>query len=123
MKAERIRYAPGKYCTLILGDGTKWFFEALPEGVRIGKMGLILSKQLWEYQFPFYIRTAIEAWDTSKEVLEIVLNAADGSNNSSELEQSLPKINKLLDAYIENNKDRAWSVAINKLGKYAFKKL
>ena len=122
MKNERRVYAPGKYCTLILGDGTKWYLETLPESVRIGKMGFILSTKLWEYQFPFYIRTAIEAWDTSKEVLEIVLNAAEGCNNSSELEQNLPEINTLLDAYVENNKDKAWSVAINKLGKYAFKK-
>ncbi|MGB4781591.1 hypothetical protein, partial [Candidatus Methylomirabilis sp.] len=61
---KRVTYVSGKYSQLGLDDGSRVFIETLPEKVRVKKMilGAIPSKTIWEYKFPFYIRTVGSAW-------------------------------------------------------------
>ena len=57
---KKITYVIGQYSQIKLEDGSRAFIEILPERVRAKKMvlGVIPTKTIWEFIFPFYIRTA-----------------------------------------------------------------
>jgi hypothetical protein len=76
---KKITYVIGQYSQFELDDGVRFFLETLPEKVRIKKMvlGFIPTKTLWEFRFPFYIRTVGAAWDLAKEILDLILQSID----------------------------------------------
>src|SRR5574341_1839165 len=88
---KRITYAEGKYSQIKLDDGSRVFVELLPERVRAKKMVLAVfpTKTIWEFIFPFYIRTAVEAWDSSKMILGIVLETVKDVKDLTELKTIL----------------------------------
>lgn len=122
---KKVTYIAGQYSQLKLDEGSRIFLETLPKKIRIKKMflGIIPTKTIWEFKFPFYIRTVGEAWDIAKEVLDIVLESIKDSNGIKELEQKLKsETTLLLNTYIDNNEARAYQIGIEKLGSFAAKK-
>ncbi|MBE0446896.1 MAG: hypothetical protein IBX64_02120 [Actinobacteria bacterium] len=122
---QQITYVSGQYAQVKLDDGSKIFIETLPEKVRVKKMlaGFIPTKTLWEFQFPFYIRTAVKAWELSEEILDSVLASVEHCSNLNELVSQLSQgTAQLLNKYATDNEVRAYQVGIEKLGPYAAKK-
>lgn len=123
--AQRITYVPGQYCQLKLLDGTRVFLETLPDLLRIKKMitGFIPTRTIWQHQFPFYIRTAGEAWELAREILDLALKSVERCKTLDELKQTLNnETSPLLDAYAQKSELRAYQVGIEKLGSFAAKK-
>lgn len=122
---KKITYVSGQYSQIKLDDGLRVFVETLPEMVRIKKMilGTIPTKTIWEFKFPFYIRTVGKAWELAKEILDLVLNSVNDCKTIEELEQKLKgETTALLSNYIQNNEVRAYQIGIEKLGSFAAKK-
>lgn len=117
---KRITYKKGEYSQFRLENGHQYFLETLPQELTIKKMVLLFvpTKTLWSYNFPFFIRTAIEPWVTSIELLDIALEALAEIKNEKEFKEVLdPKI----EAYVKSNKDKAEILAVQKVGQHAFK--
>ena len=93
--------------------------EALPNKVTIKKiiLGAIPAKTLWQYKFKFYIRTALGPWQTSEEIVDLLLNSLSECNSASAFESVL---NPILEKYIEKNHAKAMSLSILKVGFKAF---
>ena len=79
---KRVTYTEGQYSQIKLDDGSRVFVEILPERVQTKKMilGIIPTRIIWKFVFPFYIRTAIEAWESSKMILDIILETTKNAN-------------------------------------------
>lgn len=123
---KRITYIEGQYSQIKLDDGSRVFVEILPERVRAKKMilGVIPTKTLWEFIFPFYIRTAIEAWDSSKVILNIVLETMKNVKDLGELKSILEsETSKALQGYIKEHGEDARDVSVNKVGIHALKQM
>lgn len=125
MTIQKITYVAGQCAQLKLVDGTRIFLETLPECVMIKKMifGFIPTAKIWEFKFPFYIRTVGEAWDIAKEILDLVIKSIEGCKTVEDLKQRLSRETTiLLNKYIEENQVRAYQIGIEKLGSFAAKK-
>jgi len=121
---QKITYVKGQYSQIKLYDGSRIFVETLPEMIRVRKMilGIIPTKTIWQFRFPFYIRTVGEAWELAKEILDLVINSIDDCKKIGELEQKLRnKTTPLLNNYVQNNEERAYQIGIEKLGSFAAK--
>lgn len=125
MGLDKITYASGQFCQFKLADGKRLYLETLPEKVRIKKiiLGLVPTKKVWEFNFSFYIRTVGEAWDLSKEILDLVLDSIDNCKTFDELQRRLNnETTTLLNQYIQENKLRVYRIGVEKLGRFAVKK-
>jgi len=123
---KKITYVAGQYSQLKLDDGSRVFLETLPEKVRIKKLifGIIPTKTIWEFAFPFYIRTAIEAWESSKNILEIVLETIQGIENLEELKARLEReTSKALRDYVKEHGEEARDISADKVGMLALKQM
>ena len=123
---KRVTYVEGQYSQIKLDDGSRIFVEILPERVRSKKMiaGIIPTKTIWEFIFPFYIRTAVEAWDSSKMILSIVLETIENAKNLEELKTILEsETNKVLREYIKEHGERAREISVDKVGTHAIKQM
>lgn len=123
---KRITYVAGQYSQLKLDDGSRIFLEALPEKVRIKKIifGIIPTKTIWEFAFPFYIRTAVEAWESSKSILKIVLETIQDIENLKELKDRLEGgTSKALRDYIKEHGEEARDISADKVGMLALKQM
>src|SRR3989338_5846866 len=123
---KRVTYVEGQYSQIKLDDGSRIFVEILPERVRSKKMiaGIIPTKTIWEFIFPFYIRTAIEAWDSSKMILSIVLETIENAKDSGELKSTLESdTNKALREYIKEHGEKAREISVDKVGTHAIKQM
>ena len=122
---EKVTYVKGQYSQIKLDNGSRVFVETLPEVVRVKKMilGIVPTKTIWQFKFPFYIRTVGEAWNLAKEVLDTVLISVENCKTLEELKTELEsKTESLLNEYVKNNEERAYSIGIEKLGTFAAKK-
>lgn len=123
---KKITYSAGQYSQLRLNDGTKIFVETLPESIRVKKLlfGVIPTKKIWEFAFPFYIRTAVESWGSSKEILDIVLETIEGAENLQELKKHLyGDTSKALRNYVKEHGDEASDISTDKVGMLALKQI
>ncbi len=123
---KRVTYVAGQYSQLKLDDGSRVFVEILPERVRAKKMilGVIPTKTIWEFVFPFYIRTAIEAWESSKMVLSIVLDTIENAKDLEGLKIVLEgETNKALREYIKEHGEEARDISVDKVGMHAIKQM
>src|SRR3989338_8597766 len=123
---KRVTYVEGQYSQIKLDDGSRIFVEILPERVRSKKMiaGIIPTKTIWEFIFPFYIRTAVEAWDSSKMILDIVLETIKNVGNLEELKVILEsETNKVLREYIKEHGEEARDISVDKVGMHAIKQM
>ena len=123
---KRVTYVEGQYSQIKLDDGSRVFVEILPERVRAKKMilGVIPTKTIWEFIFPFYIRTAIEAWDSSKVILSLVLGTIENIKDLEELKTVLEsETNKVLREYIKEHGEEARDISVDKVGMQAIKQM
>lgn len=122
---KKITYISGQYSQLKLDDGSRIFVETLPEKIRIKKMfiGIIPTKTIWEYKFPFYIRTVGSAWSLAQEILDLVLESIKNCSTVAEIIDQLHKeTNQLLENYVRKNEAEAYMIGIEKLGRFAAEK-
>lgn len=122
---KKITYVKGEYSQTKLDDGSKIFIETLPEKIRVKGifLGLIPTKTIWEYKFPFYIRTVGGAWETAIEILDLVLQSMDNCKTIEELHEKLRDSSRqVLDGYVDKNKMRALDIGFKQLGKKALEK-
>ncbi len=123
---KRVTYVEGQYSQIKLDDGSRVFVEILPEKVRAKKLilGVIPTKTIWEFTFPFYIRTAIEAWDSSKMILSIVLETIESARDLADLKSVLEsETNKALREYIRVHGEKARDISVDKVGMLAIKQM
>jgi hypothetical protein len=123
---KRVTYIEGQYSQIKLDDGSRVFIEILPERVRAKKMiaGIIPTKTIWEFVFPFYIRTAIEAWESSKMILDIVLETIKNVENLENLKIVLEnETSKSLREYIKEHREEARDISVDKVGTIALKQM
>lgn len=123
---KRVTYVEGQYSQIKLDDGSRVFVEILPERVRAKKMilGVIPTKTIWEFAFPFYIRTATEAWESSKMILDIVLETIKDAENLENLKIVLEnETSKALREYIKEHGEEARDISADKVGMIALKQM
>lgn len=123
---KRVTYVEGQYSQIKLDDGSRIFVEILPERVLAKKMvlGIIPTKTIWEYIFPFYIRTAVEAWDSSKMILSTVLETIENVKDLRELKAVLENdTNKALREYTKEHGEKAREISVDKVGMHAIKQM
>lgn len=59
MQINRVKR--GKFSEIKLEDGRKIFLSVFPDRITASLMFLFIpTKKIWEFIFPFYIRTAID---------------------------------------------------------------
>jgi hypothetical protein len=123
MKINRV--IEGKYSEIKLEDGKKIFLSVLPDRITVSKMVLFIpTKKIWEFVFPFYIRTAVEAWESSKNILKIVLETTQNVNNLSELKDRLEgTTSKALREYIKEHGEETRDISVDKVGMLAIKQM
>jgi hypothetical protein len=122
---KRVTYVSGKYSQLGLDDGSRVFIETLPEKVRVKKMilGAIPSKTIWEYKFPFYIRTVGSAWTLAEQVLNLVLESVKDCTTIHGLTKRLVHDTvRILNVFVDQNEPQAHLMGIEKLGIVGAKK-
>ncbi|MBI2623724.1 MAG: hypothetical protein HYW65_04120 [Candidatus Liptonbacteria bacterium] len=122
---EKVTYVKGQYSQIKLYDGSRIFVGTLPEFVRVKKLilGIIPTKTIWEFKFPFYIRTVGGAWNLAEEILDKVLISIKNCEKLTEVKETLENQTKqLLSEYVKDNEERAYSIGIEKLGSFAAKK-
>jgi len=123
---KRVTFVEGQYSQIKLDDGSRIFVEILPERVRAKKMilGVIPTKTIWEFIFPFYIRTAVEAWDSAKMILSIVLETIENVKDIRELKSVLEgETSKVLREYIKEHGEGARDISVDKVGMHAIKQM
>lgn len=115
MKQET--YAEGKFAQIQLPDGSRYFVETGPVGLRIRKVGLLGPNQLiWEYTFPFYIRTYWAPSDRSSHLLELVLRHLSRCITEHDLKRIIVTIEQDLQIYVQDNFDNVYSETIARGG-------
>lgn len=123
---KRVTYVEGQYSQIKLDDRSRVFVEILPERVRAKKMilGVIPTKTIWEFIFPFYIRTAVEAWNSSKMILSVVLETIENVKDLGELKVVLESVtSKALREYIKEHGEEAREISVDKVGMHAIKQM
>ena len=123
MKINRV--IDGQYSEIKLEDGKKIFLSVLPDRITASTMVLFIStKKFWEYIFPFYIRTAVEAWDSSKAILKIILDSIDKVKSLEELQSCLEnQTSKALNEYVKEHGEGACDISVDKVGMHAIKQM
>jgi len=82
------------------------------------------TKKIWEFVFPFYIRTAVEGWDSSKAILKLVLKTIEHVQNLQELQICLEnETSEALRGYIKEYGESARDISVDKVGVHAFKQM
>ena len=116
MKTSRV--GEGKFAEIKLDDGKRIFLSVLPDRITASTMFLFFTrKKIWEFIFPFYIRTAREAWDTSKRVLALTLEAIEEAKDLDELAALLERdASMTLRAYVRLRGEEAKQTAVDKVG-------
>ena len=120
-----ISHQPGEAFSFRTADGQKLFLESLPEMIRIRRMGILFGKgpNLWDHNFPFFIRTALGAWDLSKETMDICIRSIVDARTAAEVVERLEDEAALqLDAWTWTNAARAREYGISKLKDFAERK-
>lgn len=123
MKINRV--IEGQYAEIKLEDGKKIFLSVLPDRITISTMVLFIpTKKIWEFVFPFYIRTSAEAWKSSKTILKIVLDSISDVQNLRELQHCLEiETSKLLRSYAKEHGEEARDISVDKVGIHALKQM
>lgn len=123
MKINRV--IEGKYSEIKLEDNKKVFLSVLPDRITASTMFLFFpTKKIWEFVFPFYIRTAVEAWDSSKTLLKIVIQTIAQVQNLQELQSCLEnQTSKVLREYVKEHGESARDVSFDKVGTLALKQM
>ena len=86
-------------------------------------LGVIPAKTIWEYKFPFYIRTAGKAWTLSEQILELVLESVKDCTTIHGLTKRLIHDTvHLLKDYVDQNELQAHMMGVEKLGTVGAKK-
>src|SRR3990167_677129 len=116
MKINRV--VEGQYSEIKLEDGKKIFLSVLPDRISILTMVLFIPiKKIWEFIFPFYIRTSAEAWKSSKDILEITLESIKDISSLEELKRRLENSTRaLLRDYIKDHGEEAKEISVDKVG-------
>lgn len=108
----------GEVLRFRLPDRSKYFLESLPWFLRLRQAGLIGGKgeSLWEFYFPFFVRTALGPWNISIEIMELVEAGIGDCQTSEELLKRLkgPVSHRLNDWVWANNR-RARAESVEKL--------
>lgn len=115
---KRVTYKAGQYSSIEV-RGSRFFLEALPDSVSLRKMRFKLfpGDIVWQYQFPFFIRTALEGWELSVEIIEIILVYLGKCSSVEELLRCVDdEITPFLEEWGKLNEDRAYKIGIGKLG-------
>ena len=120
-----IRVSEGKYSEVKLENGKRVFISVLPDRITASTMLLTFPRQkIWEYEFPFHIRTALAAWDSSKEVLSLTLEAIKGAKHLDELLLLLENdASKVLRDYVDRHGDEARQISVDKVGRHALRQM
>lgn len=123
MKVNRV--IEGQYSEIKLEDGKKIFLSVLPDRITVSTMVLFIpTKKIWEFIFPFYIRTSAEAWDSSRAILRIVLDSISNVQNLSELQYCLEtETSKSLRDYAKEHGEEARDISVDKVGIHALKQM
>lgn len=123
MKINRV--IEGQFSEIKLGDGKKIFLSVLPDRITASTMFLFLPiKKIWEFIFPFYIRTSAEAWESSKRILKLTLNSIVNVNNLEDLMKTLEdKTSKALWHYVQEYGEEAREISVDKVGIPALKQM
>ena len=119
------RVIEGKYSEIKLEDGKKIFLSVLPDRITASTMVLFIpTRKIWEFVFPFYIRTAIEAWQSSKDILRIVLETIHGVKHLDQLKECLESAtSKALREYTREHGEEARDISADKVGMLAMKQM
>jgi len=123
---QQITYIEGQYSQIKLDDGSRIFVEILPERVRAKKMilGAIPTKTIWEFIFPFYVRSSAGAWDSSKIILSIVLEKIKDAKDLEDIKGVLEsETNEALREYIKEHGEEARDISVDKVGMHAIKQM
>jgi len=123
MKIQRA--IDGQYSEIKLEDGKKIFLSVLPDRITVSTMVMFIpTKKIWEFIFPFYIRTSNEAWDSSKDILQITLDSLSHVTNLDELKDTLEnQASGLLREYVNNHGEQARDISVDKVGIHAIKQM
>lgn len=123
MKINRV--IDGQYSEIKLEDGKKIFLSVLPDRITASTMVLFIpTKKIWEFIFPFYIRTAVEAWDSSKAILKIVSESIEHVKNLEELKHCLEtQTSKALREYVKEHGEEALDTSVDKVGIHALNQM
>lgn len=123
MKINRV--IDGQYSEIKLENGKKIFLSVLPDRITASTMLFFIPiKKFWEYIFPFYIRTAVEAWDSSKTILKIVLDSIEKVENLVELRDCLEnQTSKALREYVKEQGEGARDISVGKVGVHALRQM
>ncbi len=117
-----INHRPGEVFIFQLLDGSKLYLETLPQAIRLRRLrlGFIPTKTLWEFRFPFYIRTVGKVWDLAREAMELVVHSIGDCRTAPQVQRRLEtKTTSVLKEYVKANRQRAMTEGIEKLGGYA----
>lgn len=81
----------GEIARFQVPDGSKLFLESMPHSLRLRRAGLIGGKgePLWEFYFPFYIRTAMGPWNASKEAMHVALDIISDCQTTDQVVEQL----------------------------------
>jgi hypothetical protein len=123
MKIRRL--VDGKYSEIRLEDGRKVFLSVLPDRITASTMTLsIPTRKIWEFIFPFYIRTALEPWETSESILKIVLHTIEDTTDIHSLKHVLEtETSKTLREYVQQHGEKARYISVDKIGAPAFRQM
>lgn len=123
MKINRV--IEGQYSEIKLEDGKKIFLSVLPDRITASTMVLFFpTKKIWEFVFPFYIRTSSEVWEGSKATLKVVLDSISDVENLSELQHCLEnETSKSLRDYAKEHGKEARDISVDKVGIHALKQM
>ena len=104
---EIIRVMDGKYAEIELSDGKRIFISILLDRITASRMFCFISfKKIWEFVFPFQVRTTLESWDSSRVILKMILSEIDEVESLKELQDCLDNtISKTLCKWIEEGKE------------------
>jgi hypothetical protein len=119
------RTIDGQYSEIKLEDGKKVFLSVLPDRITVSTMVLFFpTKKIWEFVFPFYIRTSAEVWESSKAILKAVLDSISDVRDLNELQHCLKtKTSKSLRDYSKEHDEETRNISVDKVGMHAIKQM
>jgi hypothetical protein len=119
------RTIAGQYSEIKLEDGKKIFLSVLPDRITASTMVLFFpTKKIWEFVFPFYIRTSAEAWESSKAILKAVLDSISDVRDLNGLQRCLEtETSKSLRDYAKEHGEDARNISVDKVGTLALKQM
>jgi len=100
---EIIRVMDGKYSEIKLCNGKRVFISVLNDRITASTMfWTIPTKKIWEFVFPFQIKTTFHSWDSSIVILKMVLFEINKVESLEELKSCLEnQVSKTLCKCIE----------------------